>query len=90
MGEDVIHSYHRSLSLDTWDQSYKMMEKLMRILRIGYKWDGLNREKASGVICDCKVPTKLKGKFYRIAVRLAMLYGSKCWALKGLERKVGV
>jgi len=38
---------------------------------------------ASGFICDKKVPLKLKGKFYRTAIRPAMLYGTECWAAKG-------
>ncbi|KAL5155233.1 LINE-1 retrotransposable element ORF2 protein [Glycine soja] len=47
--------------------------------------------KASGVLCDAKVPIKLKGKFYRTAVRLAILYGTECWAVKSQhETKVGV
>lgn len=28
------------------------------------------------------IPTKLKGKFYKTAIRLAMLYGSECQAVK--------
>ena len=35
-----------------------------------------------GVICDRKVPLKLKGKFYRTAIRPALLYGTECWAIK--------
>ncbi|KAH1254809.1 Craniofacial development protein 2 [Glycine max] len=47
--------------------------------------------KASGVLCDAKVPIKLKGKFYRTAVRSAILYGTECWAVKSQhENKVGV
>ncbi|KAH1206127.1 Craniofacial development protein 2 [Glycine max] len=38
--------------------------------------------KASGVLCDAKVPIKLKGKFYRTAIRPAILYGTECWAVK--------
>ncbi|KAM0892698.1 hypothetical protein ACQ4PT_025584 [Festuca glaucescens] len=34
---------------------------------------------ASGILCDKKVPQKLKGKFYRTVVRPAMLYGAECW-----------
>ncbi|KAH1190658.1 Craniofacial development protein 2 [Glycine max] len=47
--------------------------------------------KASGVLCDAKVPIKLKGKFYRTAVRPAILYGTECWAVKSQhETKEGV
>ncbi|KAL5158478.1 Protein CTR9 [Glycine soja] len=38
-----------------------------------------------------KVPIKLKGKFYRTAVKPAILYGTECWAVKSQhENKVGV
>ena len=37
---------------------------------------------ASGVLCDKRVPQKLKGKFYRMAIRSAMLYGAECWHTK--------
>ncbi|KAM1632312.1 hypothetical protein ACFX2K_020220 [Malus domestica] len=33
---------------------------------------------ASGVLCDHRMPLKLKGKFYRTAIRPAMLYGTEC------------
>nr|XP_043620167.1 uncharacterized protein LOC122592015 [Erigeron canadensis] len=36
---------------------------------------------ATGVMCDKRIPLKLKGKFYRVAIRPAMLYGSECWAM---------
>src|SRR6185295_3658339 len=35
-----------------------------------------------GVLCDRRVPQKLKGKFYRTAIRPAMLYGAECWPTK--------
>ena len=34
------------------------------------------------MLCDNKVPLKLKGKFYRVAIRPAMLYGAECWPVK--------
>ena len=44
---------------------------------------------ASGVLCDRKVPLKLKGKFYRVVVRPTLLYGAKCWATaKAQEQKL--
>ncbi|GJW30143.1 retrovirus-related pol polyprotein LINE-1 [Tanacetum coccineum] len=46
---------------------------------------------ATGVLCDRNVPLKLKGKFYRVAIRLAMLYGSECWPImKALANRVEV
>ncbi|PUZ54814.1 hypothetical protein GQ55_5G161300 [Panicum hallii var. hallii] len=42
----------------------------------------LKWRQASGVLCDKKVPQRLKGKFYRTAIRPAMLYGAECWPTK--------
>ncbi|PHT48029.1 hypothetical protein CQW23_12237 [Capsicum baccatum] len=48
--------------------------------RIGAGW--MKWRLALGVLCDKKVPFKLKGKFYRVTVRPAMLYGAECWPVK--------
>ncbi|AQK72954.1 Retrovirus-related Pol polyprotein LINE-1 [Zea mays] len=48
--------------------------------RIKAGW--LKWRQAAGVLCDPRVPHKLKGKFYRTAIRLAMLYGAECWPTK--------
>ncbi|PVH37302.1 hypothetical protein PAHAL_6G284100 [Panicum hallii] len=48
--------------------------------RISASW--LKWRQASGVLCDKKVPQRLKGKFYRTAIRPAMLYGAECWPTK--------
>ncbi|AQL02844.1 Retrovirus-related Pol polyprotein LINE-1 [Zea mays] len=45
--------------------------------RIKAGW--LKWRQAAGVLCDPLVPHKLKGKFYRTAIRPAMLYGAECW-----------
>ncbi|XP_021974358.1 uncharacterized protein LOC110869410 [Helianthus annuus] len=42
---------------------------------------------AAGVLCDRRFPTKLKGKFYKVAVRPAMLYGTDCWAIKKTQTR---
>ncbi|KAI8542827.1 hypothetical protein RHMOL_Rhmol08G0169600 [Rhododendron molle] len=48
--------------------------------RIQVGW--LKWRSATGVLCDKRVPTKLKGKFYRTAIRPALLYGTECWPIK--------
>ncbi|XP_070034932.1 uncharacterized protein [Nicotiana tomentosiformis] len=42
----------------------------------------MNWSLASGVLCGRNVPLRLKGKFYRVVVRPAMLYGAECWPVK--------
>jgi hypothetical protein len=44
--------------------------------RIKVSW--LKCRQASDVLCDPRVPLKLKGKFYSTAIRPAMLYEAKC------------
>ena len=44
--------------------------------RISAGW--LKWRQASGVLYDRRVPQKLKGKFYRTAIRPAMLYDAEC------------
>ncbi|XP_070036761.1 uncharacterized protein [Nicotiana tomentosiformis] len=48
--------------------------------RIGVGW--MKWRLASSVFCDRKVPLKLKGKFYRVMVRPAILYGAEYWPVK--------
>ncbi|XP_022004358.1 uncharacterized protein LOC110901883 [Helianthus annuus] len=42
---------------------------------------------ATGVLCDKRFPVKLKGKFYRAAIRPSMLYGTDCWAIKKIHAR---
>ena len=32
----------------------------------------------TAVLCDRKFPTKLKGRFYRAVIRLALIHGTEC------------
>ena len=47
--------------------------------RVQAGWNGWRR--MSGVICDRRVPARVKGKVYRVAVRPAMLYGLETMVL---------
>jgi hypothetical protein len=54
-------------------------EDVSHRIRAGWvKW-----RQTSGVLCDKKVPNKLKDKFYRTTIRPAMMYSAECWTIKG-------
>ena len=46
--------------------------------RVGAGWR--KWKKCSGVLCDRRMPVKLKGKLYKTVIRPAMLYGAEMWA----------
>jgi len=47
-------------------------------IKVGWiKW-----QQVSGILCDKRIPQKLKGKFHRMVIRPAMLYGTECWPTK--------
>ncbi|XP_050532668.1 uncharacterized protein LOC126900777 [Daktulosphaira vitifoliae] len=57
--------------------------------RIKCGW--LKWRKVSGVLCDKRIPMRLKGKFYKTVMRLAMMYGSECWTVDNkVEQRMSV
>jgi hypothetical protein len=49
-------------------------EDVSHIIKVSWlKW-----RQASDVLCDLRVSLKLKGKFYRTAIRPAILYEAEC------------
>ena len=53
-------------------------EDISHRIRVGWqKW-----KKASGVLCDKRIPLKLKGRVYRMVVRPTLLYGAECWPIR--------
>ena len=53
--------------------------------RVGAGWR--NCKKCSGVLCDRRMPVKLKGKVYTTVIRPAMLYGAETWATTKRQEK---
>jgi len=53
-------------------------EDINQRIKIGWqKW-----EKAFEILCDKRIPLKLKGKVYHTVVRSTLLYGAECWPIK--------
>jgi len=53
-------------------------EDINQRIKIGWK----NWKNASGVLCDKKIPLRLKGRAYRMVVKQALLYGAEYWPIK--------
>ena len=49
-------------------------------LKIKVGW--LKWRLTSGVLCDLRMPTRLKENFYRTAIRPAITCGVECWSIK--------
>jgi hypothetical protein len=71
--KDTLHYLGSMLQKDG-----EIDEDVSHRIKVGLlKW-----HQASGVLCDSRVPLKLKDKFYRTAIRPAILYGAECWSTK--------
>ncbi|PIO70388.1 hypothetical protein TELCIR_07761 [Teladorsagia circumcincta] len=45
----------------------------------------------TGVLCDKKIPERLKSKIYRTVIRPVAMYGAECWpTTKYMEARLGV
>ena len=53
-------------------------EDINHQIKVGWqKW-----KNASGVLCDRRIPLRLKGRVYSMVARPALLYGAECWPIK--------
>ena len=57
--------------------------EVTRIIQAGWK----NWREVSGVLCDTRMPVKLKGKVYKTVVRPAMMYGMEATPIKKVNVK---
>ena len=56
--------------------------EVTRRIQAGWK----NWREVSGVLCERRMPVKLKGKVYKTVVRPAMMYGMEATPIKNVER----
>ena len=54
-------------------------------LRVQAAWSSWR--KLTGVLYDRKIPLRLKAKIYETIIRLALKYGSECWAMKVTNKR---
>ena len=76
LGEEVERVTHFKYLGTSIEEEGGMETEIAK--RVGAGW--MNWTKCSGVLCDKRMPVKLKGKVYRTVVRPAMLYGAETWA----------
>ena len=76
LGEEVERVTHFKYLGTSIEEEGGMETEIVK--RVGAGW--MNWKKCSGVLCDKRMPVKLKGKVYRTVVRPAMLYGAETWA----------
>ena len=76
LGEEVERVTHFKYLGTSIEEEGGMETEIAK--RVGAGW--MNWKKRSGVLCDKRMPVKLKGKVYGRVVRHAMLYGAETWA----------
>ena len=61
-------------------------EDINHRIKVGWqKW-----RNASGILCDRRIPLRLKGRVYRMIVRAALLCGVECWLIKKQVQRMKV
>ena len=54
--------------------------------RVKIAWSKLRE--TTGVMCDSNIPTKLKNKVYKTAIKPAMVYGAECWSIRKKQERI--
>ncbi|XP_071714706.1 uncharacterized protein [Rutidosis leptorrhynchoides] len=74
IGDQIVHPQTSFTYLGSMlHKSERIDEDVSHRIKVGWvKWRA-----ATGVLCDRKIPLKLKGKFFKVAIRPDMLYGSE-------------
>ena len=87
LGEELqrVHRY-KYISASVEETGGMAIEVSQRVSAAWGNWKICN-----GVLCDRRMPVKLKGKVYKTVIRPAMLYGAETWApSRGQETRLEV
>ena len=87
LGEELQRVHHFKYIGSSVEETGGMTIEITQ--RVSAAWR--NWKRCSGVLCDRRMPVKLKGKVYKTAVRPALLYGAETWATtRGQEARLEV
>ena len=80
----VVTVYNKTIQISCFILSYHFVIKYVenRVAKAWSKWREL-----SGVICDKKIPTKLKLLIYQTVIRPTLLYGCETWPMSVKDEK---
>ena len=82
LGEELQRVHHFKYLGSSVEETGGMATEITQTVSAAW----INWKRCSGVLCDRRMPVKLKGKVYKTVVRPAMLYGAETWATtRGLE-----
>ena len=76
LGEELQRVHHFKYLGSSVEETGGMVTEITQ--RVSAAW--INWKRCSGVLCDRRMPVKLKGKVYKTVVRPAVLYGAETWA----------
>ena len=77
-GQEILMSSHFKYLGSIIQKDGEIDSDVNHRIQVGWlKWMS-----ATGVLCDRNISLWLKEKFYRTVIRSALLYGTKCWAIK--------
>ena len=87
LGEELQRVHHFKYLGSSVEETGGMTTEISQ--RVSSAWR--NWKRCSGVLCDRRMPVKLKGKVYKTVVRPALLYGAETWATtRGQEARLEV
>ena len=87
LGEELKRVHHLKYLGSSLEERGGMTTEISQ--RVSAEWR--NCKRCSGVLCDRKMPVKLKGKVYKTVVRPALLNGAETWATtRGQEARLEV